>query len=158
MEPVDKDSKKVIINNQEFQMDISELNMKGKWLHHWLFESAFKNIIDPEVIQFIAHMRFHGGDNKYSEQAIYNLFSAGYCYHFAIILKTVFNRGKICLYKDYRHILWVDDKNNMDIPYDIGGMYYDYDPKELIPIDNLSEEELEPYIHCSGKYSLDHNI
>ncbi len=152
----EKKKQKCIMNGHEVEMDISNLNAKGRWIYRWIFESPFKHVIDPEVIRFIAELRFHGGDDKSNERAIHNLFTAGYCYHFAVILKNVFNRGKICLHKDHSHIVWVDDINNMNIPYDIDGMYYDLD--ELIPIEELSEEQLEPYIHRSDKYYLDNNL
>lgn len=52
---------------------------------------------DPEVLQFIDDFVTHESTLSDDESTIIQrLFSNGYCYHFAIILKNIFNRGEIC--------------------------------------------------------------
>ena len=70
---------------------------------------------------------------------IADVFTKGFCYYFAIILKEAFHCGEIYMTSNDRHIVWV--KNN--IAYDINGVFNKY-PKsanngnffngELIPI------------------------
>ena len=70
------------------------------------------------------------------------LFSNGYCYHFAQILKNTFNRGEICNTYPYGHIVWMDNDNT---PYDIHGINYsecDY----YIP-ERYLKEHIEPFKH-----------
>lgn len=45
---------------------------------------------DKRILQFIAEFRLAGGLAKADEEAIRMTFRAGYCYYFAIMLKTVF--------------------------------------------------------------------
>lgn len=69
-------------------------------------------------------------------------FADGYCYHFAIILKNIFNRGEIVWAAPYGHIMWKDIDG---VPYDIYGKFgseYDY----LIPISFLGED-LKDFTH-----------
>lgn len=90
---------------------------------------------------------------------IAEVFSRGFCYYFAMMLKDAFGRGEIYMTRDDRHIVWVW-KN---IAYDIGGVYNKY-PKsanngnffngELIPI-ALLPNYMESFKHvlpgCSRK-------
>lgn len=46
---------------------------------------------DTQVLQFIADMKFRCGNENAS--IIEKLFSAGYCWYFAHILKLAFERG-----------------------------------------------------------------
>ena len=71
---------------------------------------------DEEVIKFIANILYYEDDKNNS---IYNLFSNGYCYYFAVMLKTAFNRGEICWCAPYAHFIWLDTNG---IPYDIEGV------------------------------------
>ena len=47
---------------------------------------------NEKVLNFIADFIYYQPNN---ENLIYNQFRAGYCYHFAQILKNTFNRGEI---------------------------------------------------------------
>ena len=51
-----------------------------------------------------------------------SVFSQGFCYYFAIILKEAFGCGDICITSDCTHVVWVY-KNTA---YDIGGVYSKY--------------------------------
>lgn len=79
---------------------------------------------DKDVLQFIYNfnnMQYNSSDKKKSDiiiEGIYNQFANGYCYYFASILKTAFNRGEICIAAPFGHIVWVDENN---VPYDICG-------------------------------------
>lgn len=52
-------------------------------------------------------------------EIIWQTFTAGYCYYFAVMLKDAFQRGEICWCAPYGHICWVDDNG---VPYDISGV------------------------------------
>ena len=47
-------------------------------------------------------------------------FEAGYCWHFAHMLKTVFERGEVCWAAPFSHFCFVDDDGKA---YDGGGRY-----------------------------------
>lgn len=51
-----------------------------------------------------------------------SVFSQGFCYYFAIILKEAFGCGDICITSDCTHVVWV----YKNIAYDIGGVYNKY--------------------------------
>lgn len=51
-----------------------------------------------------------------------SVFSQGFCYYFAIILKEAFGCGDICITSDCNHVVWV----YKNIAYDIGGVYSRY--------------------------------
>lgn len=96
---------------------------------------------DKKVMNFIDDFAtLFGMLHPDETKAISKVFSNGYCYYFAIILKEAFGgRGEIYMTRDDRHIVWV--LNN--VAYDINGVYGTY-PKsanngnfyhgELIPI------------------------
>lgn len=88
------------------------------------------------VLKFIADFVFH--DNPSST---INLFSNGYCYHFAQILKATFGNGEICWVAPYSHIIWLQN----DIPYDINGVYNGESTK-FIPIEFLGHA-IEDFKH-----------
>lgn len=52
-------------------------------------------------------------------EIIWQTFTAGYCYYFAVMLKDAFQRGRDLLCAPYGHICWVDDNG---VPYDISGV------------------------------------
>lgn len=65
---------------------------------------------------FIAHAEMNGIDNK----NIRDLFMAGYCYHFAHMLKAAFDRGEVYICAPYGHVVWRDVDNRY---YDFDGEY-----------------------------------
>lgn len=72
-------------------------------------------------------------------------FANGFCYHFAIMLKGLFNRGEIVWAAPFGHIMWKDVD---EVPYDIYGAYgseYEY----LIPIEYLGED-IKDFTHLSS--------
>ena len=79
---------------------------------------------NEKVIEFIDNFSTLFGQFQEEEiDAVCAIFSRGFCYYFAIILKNAFNgRGEIYMTSDHRHIVWVLDNN---------GNFYN---GELIPI------------------------
>lgn len=71
-----------------------------------------KEAADKDVISFIEGFL---GDHE----IIWQTFTAGYCYYFAVMLKDAFQRGEIRWCAPYGHICWVDDNG---VPYDISGV------------------------------------
>lgn len=89
--------------------------MKQKFIDANLFNNPKA---DKKVLEFIADfIYFQNG----ADEIILNQFRSGYCYHFANILKTTFERGDICWAAPFGHIVWRDD--NFDNVYDIEGVY-----------------------------------
>ena len=73
------------------------------------------------------------------------LFANGFCYHFALMLKGLFNRGEIVWAAPFGHIMWKDVDG---VPYDIYGAYgseYEY----LIPIKYLGDD-IKDFTHLSS--------
>lgn len=67
-------------------------------------------------------------------------FANGFCYHFALMLKGLFNRGEIVWAAPFGHIMWKDID---EVPYDIYGAYgseYDY----LVPIEYFGD--FQPFL------------
>lgn len=73
-------------------------------------------IPDPKVIEFIDEFKQHTNGG---EEILVNLFTTGYCWHFAHLLKTTFRgEGEVCWCAPYAHFVWV----YKDVPYDINGV------------------------------------
>lgn len=100
---------------------------------------------DKRILQFIAEFRLAGGLAEADEEAIRMAFRAGYCYYFAIMLKTAFPEGEICWTAPYGHIVFV----YQSIPYDIEGLYYGEGDEEFIPVSWLKDGILD-FMHVPG--------
>ena len=85
---------------------------------------------DTKIIEFIDTFVNHTNPD-----VVINLFSNGYCYAFAQILKATFGGGKICWVAPYSHIIWLKDS----IPYDINGVYQG-ESELFIPEEFLGEK------------------
>ena len=93
---------------------------------------------DEEVLRFIANFVFHeNSKNGKGMEAIKNLFSEDYCWHFAHMLKTVFGRGQIYCTENGHHFAWRDTKTTGIMLYDIIGIYHTH--KILVPDEELEE-------------------
>lgn len=117
--------------------------------------------MNKEVCDFINNM-------VYNEE-IRKLFMAGYCYHFANILKSTFNRGEVCICFPFGHFVWLDIDNTA---YDAGGIHTGdqkaYIPEEFLgnciydfkhipgKVHNTSEKEIDEIWHkyCQAKGSI----
>lgn len=71
-----------------------------------------------DVVSFISNFLNHTKD-KTAISILQQQFAAGYCYYFAVMLKSAFNRGEVCWCAPYGHLCWVDDDG---VPYDIYGI------------------------------------
>ena len=65
------------------------------------------------------------------------------------ILKTAFNRGKICWHRNYGHIVWMDDDG---LAYDIYGPFYDYNEGDLLPIEDSLGDLIVDFMHNGKEY------
>lgn len=97
-----------------------------------------------EVIDFIN--RFIDG-----RDAIQERFSNGYCYYFAKMLEEAFG-GEVVWPKYYSHIVWHDTKDN--ICYDVIGEYRNWSEEDLIPIQYLTERNLDGFKHVKPSAAL----
>lgn len=95
-----------------------------------------------EVLTFIHDFKTNKG--AHANDTLDKLFSQGYCYYFAVILKEAFG-GEIVWPKYHSHIVWHDTVDN--ICYDIWGVYKDYVETDLIPINVLSCKNLALFRH-----------
>lgn len=116
----------------------------------------FKNT-NPDVINFIAAIKFRSSSADYQE-GVEDLFSNGYCYYFACMLKAAFDRGDVCWHNGYGHIVWVDTN---DIAYDINGVFDDHagvvrhgggDRDQLVPLENITDPafKLDTFKHIEN--------
>ena len=95
------------------------------------------------VLNFIENFLSH--NNSYeADEILKDQFNAGYCYYFAVILKTAFNRGEICWCAPYGHICWVDDDGT---PYDIYGLCTS-EADHFIPVSYLGDC-LNDFLHIN---------
>ena len=72
---------------------------------------------DTEVLEFISQFynKFTGDEDSLRMQ-----FRAGYCWHFAHMLKATFDRGEVCWAAPFGHFVWCDTDGT---PYDVEGLY-----------------------------------
>lgn len=97
---------------------------------------------NTEVLGFIFDFSHHL-ISPASTDTIMDLFSSGYCYHFAMILKDMFG-GEVCWLKYRSHIVWYDTESKLC--YDIYGVFDDYYDEELIPVKEMGQF-LEDFKH-----------
>lgn len=74
--------------------------------------------VDEKVLTFITQLMCVYASNEDEYEIIRGTFRAGYCWHFAHLLKTTFGRGEVCWAAPFGHIVWVDDNG---VPYDAEG-------------------------------------
>ena len=116
---------------------------------------------NPFVIRFINQFKTLFKELTIEETCtIEKVFSQGYCYYFAIMLKDAFNRGEVCMTYDHKHVVWIDDDN---VAYDINGMfgwYPDTANKDnywdglLIPVEKIPKY-IESFKHIPDKPGTD---
>lgn len=101
-----------------------------------------------EVIRFIDRFYNNIGDDPDKQETLRYQFRNGYCYYFAVMLKTAFGRGEVCWCAPFGHFCWVDIDG---LPYDCEGFYYgeaDY----LIPEQFLGEA-LNDFLHTDNAFN-----
>jgi len=106
------------------------------------------------------------GPNAQRKKILSEVFTQGYCYYFALILKDAFGEMIAYIQRDgLHHIVWLDTRENgSGLAYDIDGVVEEYE--FLVPaIDLLSD--LESFRHRGHdhdvyfemeKYCVDHYI
>ena len=101
---------------------------------------------NPKVIQFIADILY---DPRNHDDSLRSFFRAGYCYYFAVMLKTAFGGGTICQTEPYGHLVWVDEKG---CAYDIEGAYLpeEQECRRLTDITFLGDL-IYDFLHIRGK-------
>lgn len=104
-----------------------------------------KTLIENSDSRFLMYMQ----DNQRIYDIIERQFRCGYCWHFAHMLKNVFNRGEVCWAAPFSHIVWVDTDK---IAYDIEGKYIS-DALYFIP-----ESYLGDYVNSFKHISWDIDI
>lgn len=93
-----------------------------------------------DVVKFIADVRYYFG---YAEQDVLRrFFRKGYCYYFAVILKTAFGDGEVVCLPDKGHFVYRLD----GVMYDIEGVYENEDGLKIVSEDELGDEIFE-YLH-----------
>lgn len=111
---------------------IKKINDHGAWIEH--YTTGLYKGYNPDIIRFIADFIFTPGTDTNSTC---RLFDSGYCYHFAVILKDIFEDGEIKIAFPLGHIVYMD---HAGFAYDINGPFepslYD-DVKCFIPVQFL---------------------
>lgn len=97
---------------------------------------------NKEVLYFIADFYYANGKTDEEAESLRKQFRAGYCYHFATILKDIFQRGEICWCAPISHIVWCDDDGT---PYDIEGVNFS-ECEEYIPVSFIGDS-LKGFMH-----------
>ena len=116
---------------------------------------------NPEVAQFIDQfLTLFNTLDENGIDTVAKVFSQGYCYYFAIMLKEAFNRGEVCMTIDHTHVVWVDDDN---VAYDINGIFnwypdtcskYNFWNGELIPVEKIPNY-IDSFKHIPNKPGID---
>lgn len=100
---------------------------------------------DKQVLLFIHNFTsFFPSDGQ--NDAVCSIFSAGYCYYFAAMLKEAFQHGTVSWCAPYGHICWVDENGT---PYDIYGIC-DSECVYYIPVSYI-QEGLADFKHIPGE-------
>lgn len=102
---------------------------------------------DKQVMEFIAKVIFNQGESNVG--VIQGLFTQGYCYYFANMMKLAFHRGIICYVYDIGHFVWVDN----GVAYDVEGVYELVESEYLIPEDKIGDF-IKDFMHVPGVYCM----
>lgn len=95
-----------------------------------------------EVIAFINNFYNNVGDDADAKEVLRTQFRSGYCYYFAVMLKTAFRRGDVCWCAPFGHLCWRDIDG---IPYDCEGIYTG-EAEYLIPEEFLGDA-IKDFLH-----------
>lgn len=119
---------------------------KEEWVKSYTTGKFIK--ADKQVIDFIANFLYA---NESISDSVYELFASKYCYYFAVMLKEAFDRGDICWHRNHGHIVWRDING---IAYDIGGVFYDYEIGDLLPVEDSLCDMIVDFKHNGEKYEI----
>lgn len=120
--------KDFIASNELYKIEFVEASIKNSRAN----KIGDTNKVSEKILWFVANFVYAQGYNN--ADCISNQFRAGYCLHFAIILKNMFKEGEICWCAPFGHIAYVQD----GIPYDIEGVCTS-DCEYYIPISYIKE-------------------
>lgn len=141
-----------VINKNQLEKDVQDGHIGKKAAEHCLSEYIWKLLYpdrdktDEKVLGFIRNITGYHYPNSQKQDAVYELFSSGYCYYFALMLKEAFQRGEVCWCAPHGHICWVDDNGH---PYDIHGSC-DSECDYFIPVSYI-QDGLADFKHVPGK-------
>lgn len=113
-----------------------------------LIDSAAKRNpnADRRILEFIFKCRCAAGTDAAYQSAITTLFSSGYCYYFALMLKDAFPEGEICWAAPFGHIVFL----YQDVAYDIDGLYAG-ESNLFVPVSRLGQA-IDDFRHIPGVY------
>ena len=141
-----------VINKNQLEKDVQDGNVSKNVAGHYLAEYIWqlqhpdRAKTDEKVLAFIGNITDYHYPNSLKQDAVYELFSSGYCYYFAVLLKEAFGRGEVSWCAPYGHICWVDENGT---PYDIYGIC-DSECVYFIPVSYI-QEELADFKHIPGE-------
>lgn len=98
-----------------------------------------------QVIGFINDFLDYQGEAE-AAQVLQDQFRTGYCCHFALMLKGIFDRGQVVWLAPYEQIGWQDDDG---VVYTVGGVYQD--DGEPIPVSWLGDA-IKDFAHIPGEH------
>jgi hypothetical protein len=102
---------------------------------------------NTEVEQFIEDWYNHFSIDVEDQEKLRAHYRSGYCWHFAHMLQTTFNRGQVCWAAPFGHVIWLDTDNT---PYDCEGVYQG-EAFYFIPEECLPDFAFDDFKHISGK-------
>lgn len=91
---------------------------------------------DAQILKFINEFK------SSNPKALENVFSNGYCWHFATLLSQLFPNGTVCEAYPCNHIVYVKES----VAYDINGVTT-VKYEKLRPLGELSESYIKEYTH-----------
>jgi len=130
-------------------------SIRYQWIHNPKTEPEI--FINDFMSHAVGPVSFN--DPKLSEVAecVRLHFRSGYCWHFATMLKSAFNRGEICWAAPLNHFVWRDIDG---ICYDIEGKYEEHingDAFYFIPEKYLGEY-INGFKHISPESDKEYRI
>ena len=141
-----------VINKNQLEKNVQDEHTSKNAAEHYLAEYIWqlqypnRDKTDETVLAFIGNITNYHYPNILKQDAVYELFSSGYCYYFALMLKDAFQRGEICWCAPYGHICWMDDNGH---PYDINGTC-DSECDYFIPVSYI-KDGLTDFKHVPGE-------
>lgn len=101
---------------------------------------------DSQVLYFISDLMTCAACTEDEYEVVRSTFRAGYCWHFAHMLKNTFGRGEVCWAAPFAHFVWVDENG---IPYDAEGVN-DGEQAYNIP-EEYVDDMLDDFRHIPGR-------
>lgn len=141
-----------LINKEQLEKDVAAGNITRNTAEYylsryiWEFQYPDRDKADEIVLAFINNVACYHHADLMKQSAVYELFSSGYCFYFAVMLREAFQRGEVCWCAPYGHICWVD---NNGLAYDIYGIC-DAPADYFIPVSYI-KDGLADFKHVPGE-------